>query len=160
MVESPSIEPGKDYSSLTPVLAAEMGKPPFEPKVAGRIAFFFGPIAGALVSVISLRRAGYPLRSGKILRWTLLVSAAMALVLVILPDALGRLFGLAAEITFYSVYPRLQQKEFYEWQGAHPEILPSNGWGAIGWGVLGVALFFVVAMAVIIPLMILFPSLQ
>jgi len=160
MVESTSIEPGKDYSSLTPVLAAEMGKPPFEPKVAGRIAFFFGPIAGALVSVVSLRRAGYPLRSGKILRWTLLVSAAMAVVLVILPDALGRLFGLVAEITFYSVYPRLQQKEFYEWQGAHTEILPANGWGAIGWGVLGVVLFFVVAMAVIVPLMILFPSLQ
>jgi len=68
--------------------------------------------------------------------------------------------GLAAEITFYSVYPRLQQKEFYEWQGAHTEILPANGWGAIGWGVLGVVLFFVVAMAVIVPLMILFPSLQ
>lgn len=152
MVESTSIEPGKDYS-LTPVLAAEMGKPPFEPKVAGRMAFFFGPIAGALVSVVSLRRAGYPLRSGKILRWTILVSAVMAVVLVLLPDALGRLFALAAEITFYSVYPRLQQQEFNEWQGAHSEILPSSGWGAIGWGVLGVTLFFVVAILVIIPLM-------
>lgn len=160
MVEPTSIEPGKDYASLTPVLAAEVGKPPFDPKVAGRIAFFFGPIAGALVSVISLRRAGYPLRSGQILRWTLLVSAVMAVVLVLLPDALGRLFGLAAEVTFYSVYPRLQQKEFNEWQGAHSEILPSNGWGAIGWGVLGVVLFFIVGMVVIIPVMVLFPSLQ
>jgi len=159
MVEPISIEPGSDYS-FTPVLAAEMGKPPFEPKVAGRIAFFFGPMAGALVSVVSLRRAGFPLRSGKILRWTLLVSAVMALVLVLLPDAFGRLFGLAAEITFYSVYPRLQQQEFNEWQAAHTEILPSSGWGAIGWGALGVILFFVVAMLVIIPLMILFPSLQ
>lgn len=160
MVESTSIEPGKDYSSLTPVLAAELGKPPFDPKVAGRIAFFFGPIAGALVSVVSLRRAGYPLRSGRILRWTVLVSAVMAVVLVLLPDAFGRLFALTAEMTFYSVYPRLQQHEFNEWQGAHTEILPSSGWGAIGWGVLGVILFLVVAMAVIIPLMILFPSLQ
>jgi hypothetical protein len=67
VIDSTPIAPGKDYS-LTPVLAAEMPKSPFEPKLAGRIDFFFGPIAGALVSVVSLRRSGHPLRSGKILR--------------------------------------------------------------------------------------------
>ena len=112
MVESTSIEPGKDYSSLTPVLAAEMGKPPFEPKVAGRIAFFFGPIAGALVSVVSLRRAGYPLRSGKILRWTLLVSAAMAVVLVILPDALGRLLDWPRKLRFTACIHACSRRNF------------------------------------------------
>ena len=157
-IDSTPIEPGKDYS-LTPVLGAEMSKPPFDPKVAGRIAFFFGPIAGALVSVVSLRRAGYPLRSGKILRWTLLVSAVMALVLTLMPDGLGRLFGLAAEITFYTVYPRLQENEFEKWKGANPGLLPSSGWGAMGWGVLGMLLLFVVTIVVAIPLMILFPSL-
>ena len=108
---------------------------------------------------MSLRRAGYPLRSGKILRWTLLVSAVLALVLLLLPDGLGRLFGLAAEITFYTVYPRLQDDEFQKWQGANPGLLPSSGWGAIGWGILGMLLFVVVAIVVAIPLMILFPSL-
>jgi len=137
-----------------------MSKPPFEPSVAGRIAFFFGPIAGALVSVVSLRRSGHPLRSGKILRWTLLVAAVMAVAILLLPDALGRLFGIAAEITFYSVYPRLQKQEFDLWQSANPGLLPLNGWRAIGWGFLGLFLFFAIAMVIIIPLMMLFPSLQ
>jgi hypothetical protein len=158
-METTPIEPGKDYA-LTPVLAAEMPKPPFDPKVAGRIAFFFGPIAGALVSVVSLRRSGHPLRSGKILRWTILVASVMAVALIVLPDALGRLFGFAAEITFYSVYPRLQDEEFAQWQNANPGLLPANGWGAIGWGILGVVLFLAVILVIAIPLTTLFPSLQ
>lgn len=156
---SPAIEPGKDYAPLGPVLPAEMLKPPFDPKVAGRIAFFFGPIAGALVSVVSLRRTGHPLRARQILRWTIAVAAALALVIILLPDALGRLFGLIAEITFYSVYPRLQDDEFATWQNANPGIQPANGWGALGWGFLGAALFVVVAILISIPLMVLFPSL-
>jgi hypothetical protein len=157
---SSAIDPGKDYASIGPVLPAEMSKAPFGPKVAGRIAFFFGPIAGALVSVVSLRRTGHPLRSRQILRWTLVVAAVFAVVVILLPDALARLFGLAAEISFYSVYPRLQEDEFASWQSANPGLQPSNGWGAIGWGFLGLLLFAVVVLLVGIPLVILFPSLQ
>jgi len=135
-----------------------MTKPPFEPRVAGRIAFFFGPIAGALVSVVSLRRTGHPLRARKILRWTLLVAAVLAVALILLPDGLGRIVGLAAEIAFFSVYPRLQNAEFEAWQQANPGIEPSNGWGAVGWGLLGLLLFVVVTILVGIPLMFLFPS--
>jgi hypothetical protein len=141
------------------VLPGEMTKPPFEPRVAGRIAFFFGPIAGALVSLVSLRRTGHPLRARKILRWTLLVAAVLALALILLPDGLGRIAGLAAEIAFYSIYPRLQAAEFEGWQQANPGILPSSGWGAVGWGLLGLLLFAVVLIVIAIPLMILFPSL-
>jgi hypothetical protein len=146
------------YAPLGPVLPGEMTKPPFEPRVAGRIAFFFGPIAGALVSVVSLRRTGHPLRAREILRWTLLVAAVLAVAFILLPDGLGRIVGFAAEIAFYTVYPKLQDDEFAVWQQANPGIEPSNGWGAVGWGFLGLVLFVVVTILVGIPLMILFPS--
>jgi hypothetical protein len=159
-IGSSAIEPGKDYASISPALAAEMPKPPFDPRVAGKVAFFFGPVAGALVSIVNLRRMGYPVRSKRILGWTVLAAVVMAVLLVIIPDAFGRIFGLAAEITFYKIYPRLQQREFGQWQSLHPELQLSSGWGALGWGLVGLAMFFVIAFLVMYPLMLLFPSLQ
>lgn len=156
---SSTIDPGRDLAPLGPVLDAERLTPPFEPAVAGRIAFFFGPIAGALVSVISLRRTGHPLRARQVLRWTIAVAAVMSLVLILLPDGLGRLFGFVAEITFYSVYPKLQKDEFAIWQTANPGVEPSNGWKALGWGFLGLLLFFVVGLLILIPLATFFPEL-
>lgn len=153
------IEPGKDSYSLSPTLPAEMLKAPFGPHVAGRIAFFFGPIAGAWVSVISLRRMGFPIKAKRVLRWTLLVSALMAIILILIPEALGRLIGIGAEIAFYMIYPKLQEKEFGEWQTAHPEIQPSSGWGAMGWGFLGIIMFLVIFFAVAFLLGMFFPSL-
>jgi hypothetical protein len=108
--------------------------------------------------VVSLRRTGHPLRARKILRWTLLVAAVLAVALILLPDGLGRIVGFAAEIAFYSVYPKLQDAEFAQWQQANPGMVPSSGWGAVGWGLLGLVLFVVVAIVVGIPLMMLFPS--
>ncbi|MGB7622631.1 MAG: hypothetical protein WBN92_09810, partial [Terriglobia bacterium] len=96
-IDSAAIEPGKDSSSLGPALPAEMLKPPFRPKVAGRIAFFFSPIAGALVSVISLRRMGHPLKARRIFLWTLLAAVILAVVIILTPDIFGRVIGLAAE---------------------------------------------------------------
>jgi FtsH-binding integral membrane protein len=156
---SSTIVPGRDLAPVGPVLDAERLTPPFEPAVAGRIAFFFGPIAGALVSVVSLRRTGHPLRARQVLRWTIAVAAVMAIVLILLPEGLGRLFGFVAEITFYTVYPKLQKDEFAIWQTANPGVKPSNGWKALGWGFLGLVLFFVVAMLIVIPLETLFPGL-
>jgi hypothetical protein len=157
---SSAIEPGKDFAALGPVLPAERIAPPFRPKVAGRIAFWLGPIAGALISVVSLRRTGHPLRARQVLRFTIAITAVMSLVLVLLPDALGRLFGLAAEITFYSVYPKLQEDEFAIWQTANPGVEPSSGWKALGWGFLGLVLFFVIGILVLIPLGEFFPGLM
>jgi hypothetical protein len=156
---SPSaIEPGKDYAVIGPVLPAERLVPPFNPKVAGRIAFWFGPIAGALVSVVSLRRTGHPLRARQVLRWTIAVAAVLSFILILLPDALSRLFGLIAEITFWSVYPKLQEDEFAIWETANPGVEPSNGWKALGWGFLGLLLFLVVTMLIAIPIAVLFPG--
>ncbi len=158
-MDSSAIEPGKDLSSVGPTLAAEMLKPPYRPKVAGKIAFFFGPVAGALVSVINLRRFGSPLKATRVLRWTLLGAVALAALLIIIPDFLGRLVGLGAEIAFYMIYPGLQEREFDEWQAAHPEIEPLNGWKALGWGVLGLVIFGIIIVLVGIVLSLLLPSL-
>jgi hypothetical protein len=158
LINTDAIEPGKDSYSIGPVLPAEMTKAPFRPKVAGRIAFFLGPVAGALISVINLRRFGYPLKAKRVFFWTLVGTAALAVVFLSIPDVLGRVVGLAAEIAFYQVYPRLQEKEFGEWQIAHAEIEPLSGWKAIGWSFAGLLLFLVVFFAVGFPLSILFPA--
>ena len=158
-MSSSAIEPGKDYAALGPVLPAERLVPPFSPKVAGRIAFWFGPIAGALVSVVSLRRTGHPLRARQILRLTIAVAAVLSLILILLPDGIGRLFGLVAEITFYSVYPKLQEDEFAIWETANPGVESSNGWKALGWGFLGLLLFLVITVLIAIPIAIFFPGL-
>jgi len=158
LIRRDAIEAGKDSYSIGPVLPAEMTKAPFRPKVAGRIAFFFGPVAGALISVINLRRFGYPLKAKRVFSWTLVGTGVLAVVFLLIPDVLGRVVGIAAEIAFYQVYPRLQEKEFGEWQMAHPDIEPLSGWKAIGWGFAGLLLFLVVFVAVGFPLSILFPS--
>jgi hypothetical protein len=48
--------------------------------------------------------------------------------------------------------------EFTEWQTAHPDLEPSNGWRALGWGLLGTLMFLVVFFAVAIPIAMIFPS--
>ena len=159
IIDSTAIEPGKDYGSVGPALAAETPKPPFRPHVAGRIAFFLGPIADALVSVISLRRMGCPLKAKRVLLWTMLATAVLAAVLLATPDIYGRAVGFGAEISFYLFYPRLQEAEYAAWQSAHADIEPCNGWSAVGWGIAGLVLLLVIFIAVAVPMSILFPSL-
>jgi hypothetical protein len=131
----------------------------FRPKVAGKIAFFFGPVAGALVSVINLRRTGYPLKAKRVLLWTLVGAAGLAAIIIVIPDVLGRVVGLGAEIAFYKIYPGLQEKEFEAWQSANPDLQPLNGWKALGWGFAGLAIFVAIFFAVAVPLFLLFPKL-
>jgi hypothetical protein len=136
-----------------------MLRAPYRPKVAGKIAFFFGPVAGELVSVVNLRRFGYPLKARRVLRWTLLGAAALIIVFILIPDILGQVVGLGAELAFYKIYPRLQGKEFDEWQSAHPDIEPLSGWRALGWGFAGLALFILIGVVEVVALSLLFPSL-
>ena len=158
-MSSSAIEPGKDYASIGPTLPAEAQKPPYGPKVAGRMAFFFGPVAGALISIVNLRRMGFPLRSKRILGWTVAATTLLATVIILLPDAFGRIVGLGAEISFYVIYPRLQEAEFAQWQSTHPDVQTSNGWGAIGWAILGLLGFLLIAVMVGMVLGLFFPNL-
>jgi len=154
-----AIEPGKDSYTIGPVLPAERTKAPYHPSVVGRIAFFFGPLAGALVSVVNLRRYGYPVKAKRVLSWTLLAATGWCVVLILAPEILARVLGIAGEFASYKIYSALQEKEFREWQTGHSELQPLNGWRAIGWGFAGLAglflMFFVVALGIALA----FPSL-
>lgn len=137
---------------LGPPLPAELRKPPFTPKAAGRIAFFFGPFAGALVSVISLRRMGHPEQASKAFSIASFGAIALAIVLFFIPDPFARIAALGAEYVFYHIFKDLQNAPFAEWQVANASIQPTNGWLAIGWGFLGLVLSLIVFFIVFVVL--------
>jgi len=132
--------------------------PPWRPKAAGRIAFFFGPVAGALVVAISLRRMGYEQIAKKVVLLALGVTAAEVGILLLIPELLSRFVAFGAHVVFLFIFPVLIEKEFGEWQATHPNAMPSNGWNAIGWGLIGNVLYFVIAFLVLLGLSALLPS--
>ena len=148
----PEIKTDEEISRLGmdpgPPLPSETPKPPWRPKAAGTIAFFFGPLAGALVVVISLRRMRHQQQAKKVMFLAVGISLIEAAIFMVIPDAVGSLVGLAGEITFLLIFPVLMQGEFLQWQAAHPDLRASNGWSAVGWGLLGAALFLVIAFLV------------
>ena len=149
-------EPPQMTVNLPPPLPAEAPKAPWRPKVAGVIAFFFGPFAGALVVAISLRRMGHPQSARKILWLALALGLVEGVVLFFVPDTFARLVGLGAEVAFLLFFPVLMEKEFNEWQATH-SISPSNGWKAIGWGLIGMVLLVIVIFLTSVALYALFP---
>ena len=138
----------RESVNLGPPLPHEMPKPPFRPGTIGRIAFFFSIVAGSLVCIINLRRMGHAEKAKKVLWITIGVAVGVACFLLLLPDAIGRLVGLVLEVIWYFVFPKIQAREFEQWQTLHPELLPANGWRAIGWGFLGFGMFFVIFVLV------------
>lgn len=157
-VPVPPIVPGRDSYTIGPPLPSETSKPPWRPKVAGRIAFFFGPVAGALVVVVSLRRMGNPQSAKKVLLLALGMAAAEAVIIFFIPDALARLVGFGAEIAFLLIFPVFMENEFSEWQAAHPNATPSNGWKAIGWGLVGTAVLLMIFFLMFVGLSVLSPA--
>ena len=141
---------------LGPPLPSAESKPPWRPKVAGVIAFFFGPIAGALVVAVSLRRMGYQDRAKKVMFLALGLTVLEGAMLFFLPGALP---GFAAEIAFLLFFPVLMEREFRKWQVAHPDAKPSGGWSAIGWGLVGIVLFLAIVILVLEGLSALLPGL-
>jgi uncharacterized membrane protein len=155
---SSSLTAGDGSYSLGPQLAAQASKPPWRPKAAGRIAFFFGPFAGALVVTISLRRMGAPDAAKKVMFLALALAVALAIVLFFVPDQVARAVGLAGEIVFLMLFRVLMEKEFNQWQAAHPDVTPSSGWNAIGWGFLGAFMFIAISFIVAVAMYALFPG--
>lgn len=143
-----TVEPARDSVNLGPPLPQETPKPPFRPQVAGRIGFFFSIVAGALVSIISLRRMGHSEKAKRVLWITFLSAAFIAIIVLLMPDAPGRLFGLGLEVAWYFVFPKIQDREFQQWQATHPDIEPTSGWKALGWGFLGSFLFLTIIIVV------------
>jgi uncharacterized membrane protein len=132
--------------------------PPWRPRAAGRIGFFFGPVAGALVVAISLRRRGYERIAKKVMLLALGVAAAEVAILLLIPEFLLRSVALGAHVAFLLIFPVLMEKKFSEWQATHRNAMPSNGWNAIGWGLVGIILYVVVAILVFVGLSALLPS--
>lgn len=156
---APQIVPRTDFNNIgAPVLSETSTAPPWRPKAAGRIAFFFGPVGGALVVAISLRRMGYEQIAKKVMILALGVTAAEIGILLLIPEFLSRFVALGAHVVFLLIFPVLMEKEFSQWQATHPNAMPSNGWKAIGWGLVGVVLLFVIAFLVFLGLSALLPS--
>jgi hypothetical protein len=151
---------GRAPYTIGPPLPAEASKAPWRPKVAGRIAFFFGPIAGALIVAISLRRMGYQQAAKKVMLLAVGAAAAEAAILFFIPESLSRLVGFGAEIAFLLVFPVFMENEFNEWQASRPSAAPSKGWNSIGWGFVGTAMFIVISLFVFFGLSALLPARQ
>jgi len=64
-------------------------------------------------------------------------------ILALVSDGIGRLVAFVSEIGFLLFFPPLMEKEFKEWQAAHPDIEPSGGWNAIWVGLAGTVIFVV-----------------
>jgi disulfide bond formation protein DsbB len=93
---------------------------------------------------------GHREKAKKVILIALLASAGFAALVILIPEALGRLVGLGAEAAFYFLFSGLQDREFDEWQAAHQEVVPTNGWRALGWGFIGVIVFLVFLLAVVV----------
>jgi len=144
--------------TVGPPLPSGATKPPWRPNIAGRIAFFFGPLAGALIVITSLRRMGHSQGARKVMLLAVVATIVESALLLYIPDAFGRIVGFAAEVLFYLFFPPLMTKEFNDWQAAHPEIASASGWRAIGLGIIGIALFIVIFIVVTIAVSMAFPT--
>jgi hypothetical protein len=153
-----SIPPQPLAYTIGPPLPAETPKAPWRPRAAGRIAFFFGPIAGAFVSSISLRRMGYPEKAQKVRLLTLCGSVALLTIFFFIPDAWSRPLGLGTEAAFFAIFPLIQDKEFEAWEAANKDRSPSSGWNAIGYGFLGLLLYFLVGVVLFVLLGMMLPG--
>jgi hypothetical protein len=119
-IQMSTVPPPPEASyTIGPPLPAETPKAPWRPKAAGRIAFFFGPIAGAFVSSISLRRMGYPEKAKKVKLLALCGSVALMMIFFFIPEAWSRLLGFGTEAVFFAMFPLIQDKEFAAWGAAN-----------------------------------------
>jgi hypothetical protein len=148
----------KTTTDLGPPLRSERSKAPWRPKAAGKVAFFFGPVAGALIVAISLRRMGYQQRARKVMFLALGAAAVETAILIFIPEVLARLVGLGAEIVFLLVFPVFMEQEFREWQATDPSARPSSGWSAIGWGLVGTVVFLLISFLMVLGLSPLLPE--
>jgi hypothetical protein len=136
---------GTRPATIGPLLPAETAKAPWGPKAVGLIALFFGPVAGAWVVAINLRRMGHKQSARKFLPLALVAAAAECAILAIwIPVALNPFVGLGAEFAFLFIFPVFVKKEFSQWQANYPSAAPSSGRSAIGWGLLGAVVFIAI----------------
>jgi hypothetical protein len=136
-------------SPIETVLAAS-GRP-WRPKVAGYAGLLLGPMAGALVAAVSLRRMGQLEKAQKTVFYTLLLCMAFLIVFILgIPsDApIKKFILLAVAGAGYSVFPSVIREDYVKWRAANPAGKPRNDWAAIGWGLLGALIYFAIGSVI------------
>ncbi|HET9792787.1 MAG TPA: hypothetical protein VFR08_15945 [Candidatus Angelobacter sp.] len=157
-VAPPAIVSGKDPLAVEIQLPTDASKPPWRPKTAGWIAFWFGPVAGALVVAASLRRIGHEQRARKVMILAFVAGIAEVAILSFVPEGVGHVLGFAGHIGFLLLFPPLMEAEFNGWQAAHEAVEPANGWKALGWAIGGAVAIFAIAFIMEIGLSFLLPG--
>jgi Flp pilus assembly protein TadD len=125
-------------------------KPPWKPKVSGVIAVLFGPLAGALVALVNLKRLGEGHKGRSVLGWTIAATVPLVAALIYLPGGVSKVVGLAVQGTGAGLFPWLQKRAFERWQQANPGAAHANEWKSAGWGLLGMVFSLVVFAAFLV----------
>lgn len=121
-----------------PIPPWERPRAPWKPRVAGITSFFFGPVAGGLVTFLNLRRLGAPRKAA----WILGLSALGSVLLGSLSYWMEEYLELLAAPLSACVFPPLQKAEFDAWRGRNPDVPLQSGWRSVGWGALGTIAMF------------------
>jgi hypothetical protein len=115
---------------------------PWSPLAATWATLFLGPLAGAVVTAVNLRRLGRP---DKALFAFITGLASLALLGAAWASGVGAgNRGLLAYALLSAgnigLYLYLQQPDFAAWVRAHPRDLPTTPWIAASWALIGFAL--------------------
>jgi len=137
-------------SAIETVLAGN--KPPWRPKVAGYVALFLGPIAGALVAAASFRSMGQPRKAHQTVFYTFLLCVALLVPFILAIPAgapIKKIIVLAIEGAGYCVFPSIIREDYMKWKASNPTVKPRNDYTSIGWGVLGALIYFTIASLIV-----------
>lgn len=149
---------GQEGLPTTEPIGLTPGGLPWKPHVAAIMGFFFGPLAGALVTYANLKRLQQPHKAKLVLLYTPAASVVLLLPLFYLPEHAAEALGAGLNAGFAVLFVWLQKKEFDGWRekqeiileaggleleagGLKLEAVAASGWTALGWGLLGLAMF-------------------
>jgi len=109
-----------------------------------------GPLAGALVTYVNLKRLGQGRKGRLVFGWSIVATVPLFAALIYLPAEITKVLGVAVEGTGAALFPWLQKQPFEKWEQANPGAVHANKWKSVGWGLLGMVLVFVVFMGLFV----------
>lgn len=123
---------------------------PYDNASVWAAAIFFWPIAGAILSYISLKNLWYE-HAKYILIWGFIVTIIFSYILVfIMPETSNISFWF-----LWVIFMFFQQKKVKKWEKENPDKKHKSALKALAWGILSVVLFFITSF---ITIMIFTPS--
>ncbi len=125
--------------------------PPWTPLAATWATIFLGPLAGALVTAVNLRRLSRP---DKALFALVTGLVSLGLLGAIWISGLG--VGDRGLLTYLllsagniGLYLYLQQADFAAWVRTHPRDMPTSPWAAASWALIGFAVTMLALLALL-----------